>query len=106
MNTVVKLQKEDESLIKENTKNFSKDDISNLAARLHEFVNKVGQWKENDEINIAEQEQYKKDFEKLENIIGDCIEIINLAVIDKKLTKEEKLNWLNDLKSKFDLGED
>lgn len=110
MNTKAKLDKSDIQFIKDCLKDNNKDDIKNLCERILDFSNKIETWKEGDEIDIPEQEQYKNDMEKLEHIIRNYEFLLSMTVFDKKLTKAEKLAWLqnlkNDVDSKFNLAED
>ena len=102
MNTVAVLNKSDVNLIKSNIDADTKINIKKLTERLIEFSQKIEQWKDGDEINIAEQEHYKNDMELLEHIISDYKFLLSITVFDKKLTQAEKLAWVKALKTKVD----
>lgn len=102
MNTIAVLNKSDVNLIQSNIDADTKINIKKLTERLIEFSQKIDQWKDGDEINIAEQEHYKNDMEKLEHIISDYKFLLSITVFDKKLTQAEKLAWVHALKSKVD----
>ena len=102
MNTIAVLNKSDVNLIQSNIDADTKINIKKLTERLIEFSQKIDQWKDGDEINIAEQEHYKNDMEKLEHIISDYKFLLSITVFDKKLTQTEKLAWVHALKSKVD----
>jgi len=102
MNTVATLNKSDVNIIQSNINADTKINVKKLTERLIEFSQKIEQWKDGDEINITEQEHYKNDMEKLEHIISDYKFLLSITVFDKKLTKDEKLAWLQALKTKVD----
>ena len=102
MNTVAVLNKSDVNLIKSNINADTQINVKKLTERLIEFSQKIENWKAGDEINIAEQEHYKNDMEKLEHIISDYKFLLSITVFDKKLTQDEKLAWVQSLKSKID----
>lgn len=102
MNTIAVLNKSDVNLIQSNIDADTKINIKKLTERLIDFSQKIDQWKDGDEINIAEQEHYKNDMEKLEHIISDYKFLLSITVFDKKLTQTEKLAWIHALKSKVD----
>lgn len=102
MNTIAVLNKSDVNLIQSNIDADTKINIKKLTERLIDFSQKIDQWKDGDEINIAEQEHYKNDMEKLEHIISDYKFLLSITVFDKKLTQSEKLAWVHALKSKVD----
>lgn len=102
MNTIAVLNKSDVNLIQSNIDADTKINIKKLTERLIDFSQKIDQWKDGDEINIAEQEHYKNDMEKLEHIISDYKFLLSITVFDKKLTQTEKLAWVHALKSKVD----
>lgn len=102
MNTIAVLNKSDVNLIKSNIDADTKINIKKLTERLIEFSQKIDKWQAGDEINIAEQEHYKNDMEKLEHIINDYKFLLSITVFDKKLTQDEKLAWVKALKTKVD----
>ena len=59
MNTVAVLNKSDVNLIKSNINADTKINVKKLTERLIEFSQKIEQWKDGDEINIAEQKKNK-----------------------------------------------
>ena len=102
MNTIAVLNKSDVNLIQSNIDADTKINIKKLTERLIEFSQKIDKWQAGDEINIAEQEHYKNDMEKLEHIISDYKFLLSITVFDKKLTQDEKLAWVKALKTKVD----
>lgn len=95
MNTVAKLDKNDISIIQKEATLEKVADFCNIFNMIKIYYKDMLDWKEGDEINIAEAEEIKQMCYNLSYKLRDIQEALGFTVIDQKWTKEDKLNWFN-----------
>lgn len=95
MNTVAKLEKDDVEIIQREANLEKVADFCNIFNMIKIYYKDMLDWKESDEIDIAEAEEMKRMCYNLSYKLRDIQEALQFAVIDKKWTKEDKLDWLN-----------
>lgn len=95
MNTVAKLDKNDITTIQKEANLEKVADFCNIFNMIKIYYKDMLDWKEGDEINIAEAEEIKEMCYNLSYKLRDIQEALGFAVIDQKWTKEDKLNWFD-----------
>lgn len=105
MNTVAKLDKNDISIIQREANLEKVADFCNIFNMIKIYYKDMLDWKEGDEINIAESEEIKQMCYNLSYKLRDIQEALGFAVIDQKWTKEDKLNWFDKFISAKNVGE-
>lgn len=95
MNTVAKLDKTDITIIQKEANLEKVADFCNIFNMIKIYYKDMLDWKEGDEINIAEAEEIKQMCYNLSYKLRDIQEALGFAVIDQKWTKEDKLNWFD-----------
>lgn len=95
MNTVAKLDKTDITIIQKEANLEKVADFCNIFNMIKIYYKDMLDWKEGDEINIAEAEEIKQMCYNLSYKLRDIQEVLGFAVIDQKWTKEDKLNWFD-----------
>lgn len=95
MNTVAKLDKTDITTIQKEANLEKVADFCNIFNMIKIYYKDMLDWKEGDEINIAEAEEIKEMCYNLSYKLRDIQEALGFAVIDQKWTKEDKLNWFD-----------
>ena len=93
MNTVAKLEKDDIEIIQKEANLEKVADFCNIFNMIKIYYKDMLDWKEGDEINIAEAEEMKQMCYNLSYKLRDIQEALGFAVIDQKWTKEDKQNW-------------
>lgn len=93
MNTVAKLDKNDISIIQKEATLEKVADFCNIFNMIKIYYKDMLDWKEGDDINIAEAEEIKQMCYSLSYKLRDIQEALGFAVIDQKWTKEDKMNW-------------
>lgn len=105
MNTVAKLDKNDISIIQREANLEKVADFCNIFNMINIYYKDMFDWKEGDEINIAEAEEIKQMCYNLSYKLRDIQEALGFAIIDQKWTKEDKLNWFDKFISAKNVGE-
>ena len=95
MNTVAKLDKNDITTIQKEANLEKVADFCNNFNMIKIYYKDMLDWKEGDEINIAEAEEMKQMCYNLSYKLRDIQEALGFAVIDQKWTKEDKMNWFD-----------
>ena len=95
MNTVAKLEKDDVEIIQREANLEKVADFCNIFNMIKIYYKDMLDWKEGDEIDIAEAEEMKRMCYNLSYKLRDIQEALQFTVIDKKWTKEDKLDWFN-----------
>lgn len=95
MNTVAKLDKDDISIIQSEANLEKVADFCNIFNMIKIYYKDMLDWKEGDEIDIAEAEEMKHMCYNLSYKLRDIQEALGYAVIDKKWTVKDKQEWLD-----------
>lgn len=95
MNTIAKLDKDDITII-QNEANLEKvADFCNIFNMIKIYYKDMLDWKEGDEIDIAEAEEMKQMCYNLSYKLRDIQDALGYAVIDKKWTVKDKQEWFD-----------
>jgi len=95
MNTVAKLDKNDISIIQREANLEKVADFCNVFNMIKIYYKDMLDWKEGDEIDIAEAEEMKQMCYNLSYKLRDIQEVLGFAVIDQKWTVKDKQEWFD-----------
>lgn len=105
MNTVAKLEKDDIEIIQNEATLEKIADFCNVFDMIKTYYKNMLDWKEGDEIDIADAEEMKQMCYNLSYKLRDIQEALAFAVIDQKWIVQDKKDWFDKFIKAKDNGE-